>query len=192
MIFAHLNNFFMGIYKTTLSGSYPSSCFTPDSSYITLVFREKIMSKKHIFFILILCSIVYPSNVLAVNTTATGDETSSDSLSSYNLNIANNISAFPSQCGLSITGDYGNNGTSPNNNWGIRTTYNTTPCSNASDIEKSRQEHEKKIEQIRKEKEIEITCINARAKAVQENKDPDKICPLMELQKNLSSSQKLK
>jgi len=116
--------------------------------------------------------------------------------SSGNRVLAQTIPNFTlvNECGLSISGGYGNNGNIPTNNaWQIVSTFNTNPCSNQTELEKLRQENESKRELIRQENEskrelirvnaqIITNCINARVQAVQKDVDPDVVCKLTEFQ----------
>lgn len=85
-------------------------------------------------------------------------------------------SSYSSQCGLSISGGYVNNG--HQDAYQISTTFNTNPCTNQREVEKIRQENENKREGFRTNAAIIITCINARTEAVRSGANPDTICKL--------------
>lgn len=165
------------------------------------------MIKCYLFFISIIFSSIYALDVLAAggeNTTvtpavSTGSTTSVNNLgTASDLNNTNPInqgilpysgfsssfsgfSSFGNQCGLSISGGYGNNGNPLNTNaWQIVSTFNTNPCTNQNDLENSRQENENKREVIRASAQIITTCINARSQAAQKNVNPDSVCRLQD------------
>lgn len=89
-------------------------------------------------------------------------------------------SSYGSQCGLSISGGYINNGYQ--NSYQILTTFNTNPCTNQSDIENIRQNNENKREVVRANANIITACINARTEAVKNRVNPDTICKLDDFQ----------
>ncbi|TAE60964.1 MAG: hypothetical protein EAZ87_04060 [Nostocales cyanobacterium] len=165
------------------------------------------MSKFYIFLLPIILSLIYPLNTLAqqesytngnsglspkTNTNSTSNtETASDLNTNLNTNTINQgVSAFSSsfsgyssygsQCGLSISGGYINNG--DQNSYQVLTTFNTNPCTNQSDLEKIRQENENKREVFRANANIINTCINARTEAVKNKINPDTVCKLNDFQ----------
>ncbi|MBD2665735.1 hypothetical protein B6N60_04457 [Richelia sinica FACHB-800] len=108
------------------------------------------------------------SSYLNTNTLNQGISAFSSSFSGY--------SSYGSQCGLSISGGYINNGNQ--DIYQIFTTFNTNPCTNQSNLEKIRQENENKREVIRASASIITTCINARSAAIRNGVNPDTICQL--------------
>ncbi|MDB9457299.1 hypothetical protein PN473_02525 [Dolichospermum circinale CS-545/17] len=163
------------------------------------------MSKFYIFLLPIILSLIYPLNTLAqqesyatgnpsvspkTNTNSTSNtETASASDLNTNLNtntINQGVSAFSSsfsgyssygsQCGLSVSGGYINNG--DQDSYQIVTTFNTNPCTNQSDLENIRQNNENKREVIRANSNIITACINARTEAVKNRVNSDTICKL--------------
>ena len=109
---------------------------------------------------------------LNTNTINQGVSAFSSSFSGY--------SSYGSQCGLSISGGYINNG--DQNSYQLLTTFNTNPCTNQSDLENIRQNNENKREVVRANANIITACINARTEAVKNRVNPDTICNLNNFQ----------
>ncbi len=109
---------------------------------------------------------------LNTNTINQGVSAFSSSFSGY--------SSYGSQCGLSISSGYINNG--DQNSYQLLTTFNTNPCTNQSDLENIRQNNENKREVIRANANIITSCINARSEAVKNRVNPDTICQLNNFQ----------
>ncbi|MBE9258593.1 hypothetical protein [Dolichospermum sp. LEGE 00246] len=120
------------------------------------------------------------------NTTVTPYTETSPYLNTNNQSISAFSSSFSgyssstSQCGLSISSGYINNGNQ--DAFQISTTFNTNPCTNQSNLENIRQKHETSREVIRANSTIITACINARTEAVKNKVDPDNICKLNNFQ----------
>ncbi|WP_071192098.1 hypothetical protein [Trichormus sp. NMC-1] len=157
------------------------------------------MTKWLIFLISIVISNIYSSNTLAqevpniaessvvsdnTNTTSTPNTGTPSNLNTNTINQGvsafsssfSGYSSYGSQCGLSISGGYINNG--DQNSYQIVTTFNTNPCTNQSDLENIRQNNENKREVFRANANIITACINARIEAVKNRVNPDTICKL--------------